>query len=86
MPDKPVTACEARLEAFMARCALDSLKARTTLANDDQPLFIQSVEDDLADVEAALKTLRAYVTQQDPDGEMRLPGGKKADESVKPQP
>ena len=86
MPDKPVTACEARLEVFMARCALDSLKARTTLANDDPPVFIQSVEDDLADLEAALKTLRAYVTQQDPNGEMGLFSRRKVAEHNKPTP
>lgn len=85
MSEKPISLREAQLEAFMARCALESLKARTTLAKDDQPLFIQSVEDDLADLEAALKTLRAYVAQQDPDGEMELFGGKKVAESVKPQ-
>jgi hypothetical protein len=86
MSEKPITLCEAQLEAFMARCALESLKARTTLANDDPPVFIQSVEDDLADLEAALKTLRAYVTQQDPDGEIGLFSRRKAAENNKPTP
>lgn len=73
MPDKPVTACEARLEVFMARCALDSLKARYASPNADDPgPFFQSAAADLADVEAALKTLRAYIAQQDPDGEAAL--------------
>lgn len=73
MPDKTVTACEARLELFMARYALDSLKARDTLA-DDPPPFFQPVEEDIAHIEAALKTLRAYVAQQDPHGEAELLG------------
>lgn len=86
MSEKTVTLREAQLEAFMARCALESLKARTTLANDDPPVFIQSVEDDLADLEAALKTLRVYVTQQDPDREMGLFSRRQAAENNTPTP
>lgn len=75
MPDKPVTAYEALLELFAARCALDTLKARATRPDDgDHPLFIQTVEDDLADIEVALKALRAFVTQHDPCGAATLIG------------
>jgi len=73
MSDKPISAYEARLEVFMARCALDSLKARdASLDADDPGLFFQTAKEDIADIEAALKTLRAYVAQQDPDGEAEL--------------
>jgi len=71
MPDKPITVREARLELFLARHALDSLKARhDDPDNEDQGLFVQSVAESIADIEAALDTLRAYVAQQIPDGEL----------------
>jgi len=73
MPEKPVTACEARLMVFIAWCALESLKARCANPDtEDLGLFVQPVADCIADVEATLKTLRAYVTQQDPEGETAL--------------
>lgn len=71
MSDKPVTPSEARLEIFLAWCALDSLKARFASANpeaEDLGLFVQPIAASLADVEAALKTLRTFVAQQDPGG------------------
>ena len=75
MPDTPVTTYEALLELFAARCALDSLKARTSRPDEgDHPLFIQTVEDDLADIEGALNALRAFVTQHDPSGAATLSG------------
>jgi hypothetical protein len=74
MSDRPVTASEARLELFLAWCALDSLKARfasATPETEDLGLFVQPIAESLADVEAALKILRTYVAQQDPDGRWR---------------
>jgi len=75
MPDKPVTGYAARLDLFIARCALDTLRTRKTLAEvDNPPPFYQPVEKDIEHIEAALKTLGSYVAQQDPDGEMELLG------------
>jgi hypothetical protein len=74
MSDKPVEAREARLELFLAWCALDSLKARFASATPDAAdmgLFVQPIAESIAEIEAALKTLRDFVTQQDPDGEVR---------------
>jgi len=57
MSDKPVTASEARLELFLAWCALDSLKARCANVAPEAPgLFVQPISESLADIEAALKT------------------------------
>lgn len=69
MPNKLITAREARLELFLAWCALDSLKARFASAppeTEDPGLFVQPLAESLADVDAALKILRAFVAQQDP--------------------
>ena len=77
MSEKPITVREARLELFLAWCALDSLKARFASATPDtadRGLFVQPIAESIADVEAALKTLRAYVAQQDPDGKVALTG------------
>lgn len=70
MSDKPITVREARLELFLAWCALDSLKARcasTTPETEDPGPFVQSLAESIADVEAALKTLRDFIAQQHPD-------------------
>jgi len=75
MSDKPVTASEARLELFLAWCALDSLKARCANVAPEAPgLFVQPISESLADIEAALKTLSAFVRQQNPDGKVALIG------------
>lgn len=77
MSEKPVTVREARLELFLAWCALDSLKARFASESpeaDDLGLFVQPIAESIADVEAALKTLRAFVAQPDPDGTLALTG------------
>jgi len=71
MSEKHITVREARLELFLAWCALDSLKARFASAppdTEDLGLFVQPITESLADVEVALKTLRTFVAQQDPDG------------------
>ncbi len=71
MSDKPVTVREARLEIFLAQCALESLKARYESPDtEDQDLFVQPIAESIADVEAALKTLRAYIAQQDQEAEL----------------
>lgn len=77
MPDKPITVREARLELFLAWCALDSLKARFASANPETKhlgalgLLVQQTAESIANIETALKTLRDFVTQQDPDGGVR---------------
>jgi hypothetical protein len=71
MPAKPVTTQEVRLEIFLARYALDSLKDRyDDPDNEAQSLFVQSVAESIADIEAALDTFRAFVAQQSPEGEL----------------
>lgn len=73
MPENPVSAYEARLEIFMARCALKALMARTAIPKADaRDPFLHPVETDFADIEGALKTLGAYVAQQDPTREGAL--------------
>ena len=77
MSDKPITVPEARLELFLARCALDSLKARFASAppdTEDLGLFVQPIAESIAEIEAALKALRAFVTQHDPCGAATLIG------------
>lgn len=71
MSEKPVTVREARLELFLAWCALDSLKTRFAgedPESEDLGLLVQPIAESIADVEEALKTLRAFVAQQEPDG------------------
>ena len=75
MSEKIVSLREARLELFLARCALDSLRTRFASEDpeaEDQGLFVQPIPESIADLESALKILRAYAAQQDPDGEMGL--------------
>ena len=71
MSNKPVGTHEAQLEIFLAWCALDSLKARFASAKpgaEHPDLFVQPIAESIADVEAALKKLHAFVAQQAPHG------------------